>query len=117
MTVLSYRQIPGAIARRETFRGNSMRGEVIPAGLTGRNIYPTGILPEPWRTLLRTQSPTYVVWSYSTPIAWVNHDGTHVIPDVKYSATSSRHQGHARRTLAGPGIRSLSDIPTDTPEV
>jgi hypothetical protein len=36
---------------------------------------------------------TYVVWSYDTPIAWVRKDGTVVEPDVRYSRTTSKHQG------------------------
>lgn len=36
----------------------------------------------------------YVVWSYSTPIAWVLKDGTVRRPDVHYSVTTSKHQGH-----------------------
>lgn len=35
---------------------------------------------------------TYVVWSYDTPIAWVT-DGKWVKPALKYSPTTSRHQG------------------------
>jgi hypothetical protein len=35
----------------------------------------------------------YVVWSYGTPIAWVRKDGTVVKPDVRYSRTTSKHQG------------------------
>jgi hypothetical protein len=34
----------------------------------------------------------YVVWSYDTPIAWVRTDGTRVLPDVGYSATTGQHQ-------------------------
>ncbi len=35
----------------------------------------------------------YTVWSYNTPIAWVLDDGTVVQPPVKYSVTTSKHQG------------------------
>jgi hypothetical protein len=34
----------------------------------------------------------YVIWSYSTPIAW-RTDGEWHAPEVKYSVTTSRHQG------------------------
>jgi hypothetical protein len=33
-----------------------------------------------------------VVWSYFTPIAWVNQDGKKTVPDVGYSATTGQHQ-------------------------
>lgn len=39
----------------------------------------------------------YVVWSYGTPIAWHRTDTGWTIPDVRYSATTSRHQGEVRR--------------------
>ncbi len=42
---------------------------------------------------------TYVVMSYNTPIAWVLDDGTKVIPAVKYSVTTSNHQGMCRYAL------------------
>src|SRR5690625_697921 len=57
----------------------------------------TGYLPAEWRERLREAQDRagdglYVVYSYSTPIAW--WDGEQwTQPDVKYSATTSRHQG------------------------
>jgi hypothetical protein len=45
-------------------------------------------------------APFYVVYSYDTPIAWVTLAGEVVIPDVRYSATTSQHQAAARRALA-----------------
>ena len=41
------------------------------------------------------QRATYAVFSYVTPIAWVA-DGAWVIPDARYSVTTSRHQSAAR---------------------
>jgi hypothetical protein len=38
----------------------------------------------------------YAVYSYATPIAWYAH-GSWVVPQVKYSATTSRHQSIVRR--------------------
>lgn len=39
----------------------------------------------------------YVVYSYNTPIAWhLSHDDGEdrwIVPDVKYSMTTTRHQG------------------------
>lgn len=35
---------------------------------------------------------TYVVYSYGTPIAWVNEYGKKVLPDIGYSQTTSPHQ-------------------------
>ena len=41
----------------------------------------------------------YVVKSYDTPIAWFTR-GQWVIPDVKYSVTTSRHQNIVRKGIA-----------------
>lgn len=38
------------------------------------------------------QSADYVVYSYRTPIAWHVPDTGWVMPDVRYSVTTSRHQ-------------------------
>ncbi len=56
----------------------------------------TGVLPEPYVTALRNERPEYVVYSYSTPIAWWSEAHGWTIPAVKYSATTSRHQSTAR---------------------
>lgn len=48
-----------------------------------------GALPEGYRDqVVRSR---YTVWSYWTPIAWVNQDGTKTVPDVGYSDTTSQH--------------------------
>ena len=41
----------------------------------------------------------YVVWSYATPIAWVTASGRVIIPDAKYSATTTRYQNKCRAWL------------------
>lgn len=59
----------------------------------------TGRLPEPWRSKFLaaiSASGTYVVLSYDTPIAWWDATTGWVIPDVKYSPTTSRHQSIVR---------------------
>ncbi|HYJ33758.1 MAG TPA: hypothetical protein VE326_11110 [Candidatus Binatia bacterium] len=79
----------------------------------------TGKLPGPYASALRDaqserkeryltgegrnaapHAPMYVVFSYGTPIAWVTIAGSVVIPDVRYSATTSRHQKLAREALS-----------------
>jgi hypothetical protein len=39
------------------------------------------------------------VYSYGTPIAWHTNTGW-FIPDLKYSVTTSKHQGYVRRAIA-----------------
>lgn len=57
----------------------------------------TGRLPEPWRSKFVTRAfDAYVVLSYDTPIAWWDATTGWVIPDVKYSPTTSRHQSIVR---------------------
>lgn len=55
-----------------------------------------GILPDELRARFEADSPFYVVYSYRTPIAWVSKDGEWVVPDVKYSATTTNHQNIVR---------------------
>ena len=42
----------------------------------------------------------YIVYSYGTPIAWHRTDTGWTVPDVRYSATTSRHQGAVRQAVA-----------------
>lgn len=90
-----------AIRQREAFRASSMR-----AGIrTWLDHVPPGRLPrehyERLREDLNTHRQLYVVFSYGTPIAWALplDDSPGVVPDVKYSTTTSKHQGYARRGL------------------
>lgn len=83
----NYRQIPGKIAAHEAFVGNSMRAEVSPGRVA------QGQMPSNFRV---PEDATYVVFSYSTPIGWVEADGTKVVPDVRYSKTTSRQQNIVR---------------------
>ena len=61
--------------------------------------YLTGSLPPDECDRLRqaiAERPTYIVYSYNTPIGWLESDGWH-IPDVRYSVTTSRHQSKLRQ--------------------
>lgn len=88
---VSRRDAGDYVANLWEFRGSSMYG------IRG-NKYSgeLGYLPSEWRTEFRDAfdagSVEYVVVSYGTPIAWRVLDGSWIIPDVKYSSTTSRHQ-------------------------
>jgi hypothetical protein len=41
----------------------------------------------------------FAIWSYGTPVAWVVDRGTWIVPDERYSATTSRHQSKIRYAL------------------
>lgn len=82
----------------------TIRGEVDPGF-----VYATGRLPDGWRKVLPNDA-RYVVWSYVTPIAWVTRDGLFVIPAVKYSPTTSNHQGLVRQAWRGKDI--VTEVPS-----
>jgi hypothetical protein len=46
----------------------------------------------------------YVIYSYATPIAWHRSDGNWVVPDVKYSNTTTRHQSFVTVALHTIGM-------------
>jgi len=59
---------------------------------------PTGHLPSRLAAILRARSAhiAQVIYSYSTPIAWLDN-GVWIVPNVTYSATtSSKHQSQLR---------------------
>lgn len=84
------RTVGEAIRRRVDFRCNNT--------LSGHNGYATsytGELPRAYREAYdraRQRPDFYVVHSYVTPIAWYA-DGRWTRPPVRYSRTTSRHQG------------------------
>lgn len=51
-----------------------------------------GQLPDAHRKVLNAEQPTYIVYSYGTPIGWWSEDHGWTIPDVKYSRTTTAHQ-------------------------
>lgn len=69
----------------QTFWGQAVAGRVPPC---------YGSLPlSDVATLLKTPGVQYIVYSYNTPIAWVDRNGTWIVPYTKYSVTTSKHQG------------------------
>lgn len=84
------------IADRVAFTGNNLYGEIQPFDTV---IYRTGQLPNEYEQQLRLDKPFYIVYSYSTPIAWFSDKGW-FIPEVKYSQTTSKHQNYVRRAVA-----------------
>jgi hypothetical protein len=85
-------RIREAIHHRETFDIASMRGRER-CGDPYRSGIEFGQLPHEYRSSV--ERATYVVYSYRTPIAWFVDDEW-VVPDVRYSNTTSNHQGIAR---------------------
>lgn len=92
MTRVTTRTATPEIAARRDFTTSG--------ALSGRNITHRpwgGHLPQGWVDRLTEENPTYVVESYSTPIAWWSEDHGWTFPAVRYSVTTSRHQGQVAR--------------------
>ena len=72
----------------------SMRSRSTPEGLH-RGGYELGYLPDRLRKIVmaRADSIVQVIYSYDTPIAWLDA-GQWIVPDVSYSPTSGKHQGY-----------------------
>jgi hypothetical protein len=88
--------IAKALAAREAFRTHgALSGSPVTVGLASK----LGWLPDEYRSLwrqgvilARNGHSLYAVWSYGTPIAFVVDNGTWIVPDERYSVTTSRHQ-------------------------
>lgn len=85
------RDVPALTQNHQEFNCNDTL-----RGVTG--VWSTGRLPAHWEAEYRHDRAeiVYTVVSYDTPIAWVKRDGTVVEPPVKYSVTTSKHQGKVR---------------------
>lgn len=88
-----------ALARRETFTTYGALSATGPERLSWGHR-----LPADWAELYEDDYDriTYVVWSYSTPIAWVLSDGRVVKVAHKWSVTTTRHQGMLYALDASP---------------
>jgi hypothetical protein len=99
---VSTREASGPISRREAFVSHgalSARGHSGPADSM---IF--GELPQDQReTIRKLPDINYVVSSYNTPIGVHSHSQGWVIPNTKYSRTTSKHQSQLRRGAAESG--------------
>lgn len=96
MPRLTVRDGARAIAQREPVKTHGSF-----TGVTGSLLF-TGYLPEPYASAYdeRRDYITYTACSYSTPIAWHDSERGWVVPNVRYSVTTSKHQSHVRGGLA-----------------
>jgi len=89
----------GLVAGLVPFVAAAMSGVRVPEGA---RIGQLGKLPEEYRKAADSRLVDYVVMSYGTPIAWhmaSGNAGWWVMPDTRYSVTTSRHQGIVRRAV------------------
>ena len=96
-----------------TVRKNGWEGWKYTGALRGRTIHRqseimTGQLPQEYVNIIKDHVVRYVVYSYETPIAWMqvaewDTDGAPIyewiVPNVKYSQTTSKQQGKVRVAL------------------
>jgi hypothetical protein len=83
--------IMAAIRGHGEFVAGALRATTCPNG--------TGRLPAEHVADFSRDRPSYVVYSYATPIAWHGRRGW-VIPDECYSLTTTRHQGFAHQATS-----------------
>lgn len=91
----------GLLARMVGFKRNgaSMHAHRYNGQADGTNMAPPAGGGQMPRDLTVPATAIYVVWSYNTPIAWVDEDGTVTVPDTYYSVTTTMHQGKCRAWL------------------
>jgi len=86
-------KISSAVGTLTDFRHGSVRAETFTDGVRA-DVAGTGQLPAEHVTALRAATaPTYVVYSYRTPIAWHTVGAGWTQPTERYSVTTSNHQG------------------------
>ena len=90
------REIPRIVKFREVdVEGyGSMRSRSTPEGIR-RGGWISGELPRKLAQIMRERddSIVQVIYSYDTPIAWLDA-GQWIVPDVRYSQTSGKHQSY-----------------------
>lgn len=82
-----------AIAENQPWRASNMHGA---PHVPFTYLY-TGQLPA--KEHGNIMQANYVIYSYATPIAWRLADGSWVMPDVKYSISTTRQQSIVRYDL------------------
>jgi len=76
--------------------------------VSGReNPYEVGQLDAERIVRFRADRPTFAVYSYATPIAWRASDGSWVMPNERYSSSTSCHQSVTRSMLRGVTVESI----------
>lgn len=103
----SWTQFTDPLIGRESFRTHgALSGEPMYVsnhfdGCYCINAHYMGSLPEHyWESFAHA---SYAVYSYETPIAWLNEDGVWIVPNIKYSNTTTAHQNKIRTALSWMG--------------
>lgn len=94
-----------AIMSGQDFRTGEMKGVNYRVGPSWPLWIGDSQLSEEWTGVLIQDHPDFVVFSLATPIGWhvpadsEDESERWVVPDVSYSATTSRHQNIVRTAL------------------
>lgn len=83
---MNQRQATTAIATRTPFKASALTGR---PGFDGYGQMDRNLA-------LGIEGADFVVYSYATPIAW-SIGGSWIVPEVRYSVTTTRHQNLVRR--------------------
>lgn len=102
MTTTSTRNAADLISKRQPFATSGALSGATPGATLSH--WDLGRLPrDPANAIMidhLSGSLDYIVYSYGTPIAWHRTDTGWTVPDVRYSVTTSRHQGVVRQAVA-----------------
>ena len=106
MLVVPNTNAHAAIARRIEFRnhGGTLRGEIIADSRSIR----IGLLGGEDLDKFREDAPTYIVFSYKTPVAWHGENGW-TFPRTDYSQTTRQHKTLVRRGIALSEQRRIAE--------
>lgn len=120
-------QFAKVLRQRKAFAGATTASDARRAPLHGNPVDPATTveltaecqLTPGWASVLRAEAVDYVVWDYATPIAWhVAGQADWVIPDVRYSKTTTRHQNlmrvaceHAAKADRKKAAKAVSEPP------
>jgi hypothetical protein len=88
------------LRNRVPFTGSNFYGVAGSMLFGSERWYLAGAALERWAKDQDAGRIVYSVWSYATPIAWLVDGEGWIIPPVKYSRSTGRHQGYVRRAVA-----------------
>ena len=87
------------IKNKTNFIGSSFMGQVQAPDYSPNDFRTYGQLDNNHILILEKEKPDYIVYSYSTPIAWYGTNGWN-LPSIRYSQSTSRHQSLVRRAIS-----------------
>ena len=94
MKQLNQRDAEHYITTRQEFRASALEGRVYNVGSGRLNTEETA------RYFQDINTVSYLVYSYSTPIAWYSYATGWYVVEQKFSVTTSKHQNYVRRAIA-----------------